>query len=266
MSQDANAAKSPEMSIDVYRGTQRPDLGGIRRGLSFATSRIVAATYAARPGTSYSDTAFVSGSTFHRARYVGRVLCLGRRAVMDLDEVLKALGYGEANGIVDEEVMRILWYLHNRSTGKAKGGDVAMAVFDEDGEEQSEEDMDIGLFSSSSMAKAFSDWWDFSPSIEMAARFRASTYGFVDAPSVQLAARRLGYDAVLYTDLFEGGEQAVQELFGCDITEAEGIGSGRTIDGDSVPIHATLRVLDPSRLHDVVSVPIAEVASTLWCY
>ncbi len=260
-----NPSQSPETSTEVFRGTQLPSIGGLRRGLSFTPVLFVAATYAARPGANGGPARFVPGSTLHRATHTGRVLVLPNAPTLGMDDVLSALGHGKPDGITDEEVRKIFNYLHNRRTGKATGGDVEVAVLDEDGEPREEEDLGIGLFSSMSPALVFRDEWDDDPSSELAAYFRASTYGFVDSPSFQAVAQRLGYGAVIYADFFEGGIRAAEELFGCDICDIAGIDEGETISGESVPTHPTLRILDPSQIHDATAMPIASVLPSIRC-
>lgn len=234
-----------------FRGTQsnRPTVRGVA---SYTPSLPVALIWAATPGDvwssrdpAWSSTAEVSAGHLK----IDKVLDLGSTS-LSLDDLLRKLNFQKEGGISEDEVVKIYNYLHNRLTGKARGGVFSYQVHDEDGDLIDESDMPFSLFSPQTpIISAKEDFLWNGP--EAASRLRADTFVFADAPAVQRAARRLGFDAIAYEDVFEGGVSASPILLGTPVDALDGVSMKRDMNGRLVPVHRTIRPLDPGLFEPV---------------
>jgi len=171
----------------------------------------------------------------------------------------KNLRYGYVGGIDEEEVRKIYNYMHNRLTGKAPGGEFKYNVCDDTGELVDEDEVPFSLISPETKISWIArEEWDADPSISTGYRVAADTFIFADAPAVQRAAIAQGYDAIVYPDVFQGGEDASEKLFGCDVTDLDGVWEAEDLDDDDVPMHWTLRLIDPSIVVSQDATPTAE--------
>jgi hypothetical protein len=251
----------------VYRGTQRRDIKGARKGLSFTPSLPVAVIWSARPGDVWSRTrtAFLPTSTVHTAQLrLRNPLILGEGCYNSLSNILKMLRYDYVGGISEGEVTKIYNYLHNRLIGKAKGGEFLFKVLDEDYEEIDDDVVPFSL----SIPDTLISWvareeWHEEPTIETAAHLVADTYIFVDAPAVQRAALSQGYDSIVYVDVFAGGTWAAEDLLGCDVEELDGITMDYDIEDEYVPTHWSLRLLDADIVESMTAKPTEEIVATV---
>jgi hypothetical protein len=254
----------------VYRGTQREVIEGARKGLSFTYSLPVAVIWSSRPGDEWGrrKPSFLSTSTVHVAKIDARnPLTLGDESYVTLGDVIRLLGYGKSDGIPDEEVRKVYNYLHNRLIGKAPGGEFSYRLVDE--EDNPVDDSDVPL--SFTTPETVISWhargaWDLvyevGESLEAADRLTADTFIFADAPAVQRAALARGHDVLVYRDVFAGGERAAKELLGRKVGDFIEVDMDRDLEGERVPTHWTLRVLDPSAIVEMSAVPTAEVLRT----
>jgi hypothetical protein len=252
----------------VYRGTQRETLEGVRKGASFAYSLPVAIIWSARPGDIWHNrkTQFLPTSTVHRAQIDARnPLELSDENYSTLGDVLRALQFGASDGITEDETRKIYNYLHNRIIGKASGGEFAYRVFDFDGEERDEDEVPLSFTNPESMITLARDDWDFESTVETAERLVADTYIFADAPAVQRVAMRLGHDVLVYPDVFQAGEDAAQELLGCRVSQLDGVSTARDLKGKRVPVHGTLRLLDPTSIIEIGGVPTTSLLEQRYC-
>lgn len=251
----------------VYRGTQRRDIKGARKGLSFTPSLPVSVIWSARPGDVWArrKTVFLPTSTVHTAQLnVRNPLILGKGCYDTLSHILELLRYDYVGGIPEEDVTRIYNYLHNRLTGKAKGGEFSFKVLDEDYEEIDDDVVPFSL----SMPDTLISWvareeWYYEPTIETASHLMADTYIFVDAPAVQRAALAQGYDSIVYVDVFAGGTSAAETLLGCDVEELDGVTMDYDIEDEFVPTHWSLRLLDPDIVESMTATPAEEIVETV---
>lgn len=247
------------MPYEIYRGTQRTTIEGALKGMSFAATLPVAIIWSAIPGDIFANrpTKFASSSTVHIATVMdGKALNLGDLIYCSFGDILRVLRYDEEDGITFEEAKKILTYMHNRLMGKARGGDFTYEISDD------EED-DYFSFTSTRISR-FRDDWEYNLSIEFADRLIADTFVFADAPAVQRAALALGFDTLQYEDVFQGGELAAKDLFGIDNVEIlAGIEYSIDLKGDEVPSHETIRILDPSKISQIVSTPTNAVLQAL---
>lgn len=257
----------------VYRGTQRREIKGARTGQSWAFSLPVAVIWSAVPGDPWAHSKevrrahFISTSTIHIGQAdVRNALNLGG-IYTSLAEVLRKLEWGSPEGITDEEVLRVFNYMHNRLIGKAKGGEFVYQVLDEYGDPRDESEIPLSFLMPMTLISEARDEWDAAydraEAMELAARVVADTFIFADAPRVQMAAKRLGYDALTYHDVFQGGESAAEELLGRDVEDLEGIEQDYDLEDNWVPIHDTLRPLGDDVITDVVAVPTEEVLADM---
>jgi hypothetical protein len=242
----ADARGEPEL---YYRGTRgRDPERSIRRSLSFTPSLPVALIWSAPPGDVWGrrPPAFTPSSTVHAA-YLGiaKPLVLDdQESYMHLGDVLRLLRFEEAGGISEEQARRIYNYLHNRILGKAEGGEFGYRVLDEDGGDLDEADVPLSFLMPATLISEARDDWDVEPTLETAGRVIADTYIFADAPAVQKAAVQLGYDGLIYRDVFLGGDSASRELLGEDVEDLDGIEMQYDLkDDDEVPTHLTARPL-----------------------
>lgn len=245
-----------------FRGTQTAKTERTVRGLlSYTPSLAVAIIYSARPGDAWGQRKpeFLRTSTVHAAYLeVGKTLVLNDHGLtIGLGDVLRKLEYGN-DGIADDEVLKIYNYLHNRLIGKAEGGKFAYNVVDEDGEPLDEGDVPFSLRDPQTLISLARD--DFDYSLEAADSVEADTFIFTDAPAVQRAAKKLGYDAVSYNDAFIGGKEAAEHLLGRNVLELEGITEMQDVEGEWIPSHFSVRPLSVDSVREEWTRPTAEVA------
>jgi hypothetical protein len=182
---------------------------------------------------------------------------------MGVADVMRALRYGEPNGITADEVRRVFNYLHNRIYGKAPGGEFSYVVVDEDGEPLDEHDEPFSLTGTASYILDLRDeaaqygWGDevVGIDIKVAERLAADAYVFFDSKTVQAVARRLGFDGFVYPDLFQGCESAARDLFGLECDEVEGIDDARDVKNETVFTHRTYRPLTEESVVQVWDAP-----------
>lgn len=238
----------------LFRGTQHLSPGTqVRGSLSFTPSLPVAVIWSARPGDIWSHRAratFLSTSTVHAAHvHSSNTLKLNEGAELStkLGDVLRLLQYGEPSGITHDEVLRIFNYMHNRLIGKARGGEFGYTVYDEEGGELDEQDLLLSFSSPRTLISEVKDdfEYDWAERLQTIDRVLADTFVFADAPTVQKVAQRLGYDALTYQDVFQGGESASKELLHRDVVELPGVDEEwDEIEGEYVPSHVTVRPLN----------------------
>lgn len=249
--------------MKLYRGTQRPEVQGRQKLTSWTPSKSVAVVYASRPGRIGEPAKFVDDSTLHEGTLKPGAKILeicGGDTWCSFGQVLEELKYGEPNGATDEDARKILNYMHNRYVGKVPGGEFKVSLFDEDGNELGWSDW--GMFSSP-ISWARDDWDD--EGVDMGDRLLADTYIFSDAPATRRVAKRLGYDALLYYDIFAAGIYAAEDLLGCDKDDVDGVEYLFDVEHEIQPVHTTIRVLEPSELVDPRSYPVADVLDQVRC-
>jgi hypothetical protein len=244
----------------VYRGTQYKAIEGARKGLSFAYSLPVAIIWSARPGDIWGrrEPQFLPTSTIHIAQLEIKKPFVIEEPFTSLGDVLRRLKY--PRGIADDDVRKIYNYLHNRIIGKVPGGDFSYVVLDEDGGEPRDEDeVPLSFRSPQSLISLARDDWDNDPGLDTADLLQVDTFIFADAPAFQRAAVAAGYDAMVYMDVFQGGEHAAPILLKQDVYDLEGVTEEQDIQGEYVPAHMTLRPLDLNIIVEVTSIPTVDV-------
>lgn len=267
--------------MKLYRGTQLPEVKGRHKLTSWTPSLPVAVIYSARPADIFGgrwDPEFLEGSTIHMADLKADAkilqLCKGYHDC-SWQTLMESLDYGKPNGITRAEAKRVLHYLHNRLTGKAPGGDFNYKVLDLETEPIEGERLDmmetVDWLHGESLITYFRDleFEEFSPTGGVTLQLVADTFIFADAPKVRTVAKRLGYDALQYDDLFVGGDSAAEKLLGCEeIEDVPGIRmEWDTVseDEDLVPTQVTIRPLHQGVLTNLRSVPVQEVLEEARC-
>lgn len=249
----------------LYRGTQRTSAEGVRKAHSYAYSLPVAVIWSARPGDVWSNTKtkFLPTSTIHMIEAnIRNPLKLGERyeSFSGLGDILEKLEFETSNGITKQEVLKVYNYLHNRLIGKASGGEFSYVVVDEEGNDIfNEDDIPLSFSHPQTLVSLAKEEWNYEPNIKTANYLIADAFIFADAPAVQRAALALGYDALIYSDVFQGGEDAARELLGKNVQELPGIEIQRDLNGKRVPTHITVRPLSADVIIDAVSFPTEEL-------
>ena len=244
----------PNGPVLMYRGTQGTSSEAtVRKSLSFTPCLEAATIYSAMPGDiwAHREPRFLETSTVHAAHIdAASVLRLGNGELYaNMGEVLRALSYGEPQGIQRDEVKRIYNYLHNRLLGRVSGGEFKYQVFDEEGERLDPEDDDLVPFSISNPQTIFSvfrEEMEFSREneiLERASGLVADTFIFADAPAVSRVAQRLGFRGISYMDLFEGAEHAAPVLLGREAESIECVEMRLDLESEWQFCHETLRPL-----------------------
>jgi len=235
-----------------YRGTRSVDPTQTRlKTLSFTPCLGAALIYSAQPGDTWGKrkTAFVDSSSVHAATLdADPKLVLGDEITIGLGEVLRELRYGKENGITHEEVLKVYNYLHKRALGQVAAGEFVYRYHDEDGEEIEDADIPISFSNPYTiinyLAKEdFDGASDDEEALAAADRLVADTFVFVDVPTVQKVATRLGFRSIFYTDVFGGGESAAEELLDAAIDDIDCVSMCTDLDGRDVPCHETVRPL-----------------------
>lgn len=251
----------------VYRGTNRPEIKGVRKGLSFTYSLPVAVIYSSVPGDPFARSRelqkahFLPSSTVHVATVnAHHSLEFPQLPYMTFREALRLLNYGFDGGISGDEAVKILNYLHNRLIEKAKGGPFKYQVLDEDdGEPLTEENLPLSFTSPITLLSEFRDSWAWDGNLDTAELLVADSYIFADAPAFQRSAVAQGYDSLIYPDVFESAEYATEDLIGQPVWDLEGVEEEQDIEGEFIPVHMTLRILDPNIVVETISYPTEEV-------
>lgn len=259
--------------MEIYRGTRTPSrktLLGVPLYTPVLPVALVWSAQGADPWSSNRErwkARFVQGSTVHAAElHPEKLLDIrsfgNHSAFSSFLEVLGFKDSSDAEGTFShDEALRVYNYLHNRVIGKAKGGEFSYKVFDEDGDvmEDSEWvpwDLRNPQTLISSVAR---DDFDYVSTIEQASRLVADTFIFVDAPAIQKAARRLGYDCIVYKDVFAGGIDAAPELLNVEAKDIAGVEMRFDIEYELVPVHDTYRPLDEKAITHLWSRPAEEI-------
>ena len=130
---------------------------------------------------------------------------------------MSALGFGDKGGMTLRELKRTLIYLHKRHLGLAPGGPFSSVILDEDGEAVEQERAFYPIYRAQSHIRDFWEELEGESTIDqlsMGGLFIADAFVFADAPAVQEAAVRAGYDAIVYGDVFGGAETVLEDLTG----------------------------------------------------
>jgi hypothetical protein len=109
------------------------------------------------------------------------------------------------------------------------------------------------------MISEFRDDFESAGDIGFGDYLEADTYIFADAPAVQEVARRLGYEAMLYPDIFQGGSYVTEELIGLPANDLQGVLKDQDLEGEWVPVHDTYRPLVEGSILETEAVPTQEV-------
>lgn len=239
------------------------------RALSFTDSLPVAVIYSARPGDQWGrrDPEFLPTSTVHVVDVNLKPFYLGSADRMELyyslGDVIRDLHY--PSDINEDEVTRIYNYLHNRLINKATGGEFSFKLFDENGRELDDDLAGVPL--SFRHPQTLVSWvargeWDDSPRPATADHLVADTFVFADAPAVQRAVVRMGFNTVVYADVFQAGSRAALSLLHTRVYDLPGVHKSIDIDAAHVPAHWTFRLLYQNAIRGVRSIPTADVLSS----
>lgn len=164
---------------------------------------------------------------------------------------LRELQYGKPNGITDREVLSTLAYMHNRLVGKRATGSFDYRIVDEDGD-VIEPDIGDMLHGRTQIANLYDDikmWPD--ETLDFADSLQVATYVLFDAPPVVTAARRLGYDAFIYTDPFHPG-QASEILFDKQAGEMWGVDEDYNIEDEDEPTIDVVRPFSDEQVRSII--------------
>jgi hypothetical protein len=252
-----------------YRGTQTAQaLRGVRGVTSWTDSLTIALIWSAVPGDVWASrkTRFIETSTVHAAYLELRNPLVFTSNSASVGDIMRALRYGEPNGLTWDELRRVWNYLHNRLYGRAKGGEFNYVAYDEEGDELDSDDAPFSIRGDISHFTELRDeqeYADKQEQFEIGDQIAADTYVFFDSKRVQEAARRLGFDGLVYWDIFEGCQFAVEELFGPqeDCEQIEGIDVAPDVRYEDVVTHKTYRPLYEDRVIPLWSEPSEALAA-----
>ena len=252
-----------------YRGTQTAQaLRGVRGVTSWTDSLTIALIWSAVPGDVWASrkTRFVETSTVHAAYLELRNPLVFTSNSASVGDLMRALRYGEPNGLTEEDLRRVWNYLHNRLYGRAKGGEFNYVAYDEEGDELDPDDMPFSLMGNESVFTELRDEQEYAEGAELfeiGDRIAVDTYVLFDSKRVQEAARRLGFDGLVYWDIFEGCQFAIEELFGPqeDCEQIEGIDVAPDVRYEDVVTHKTYRPLYEDRIIPLWSEPSEALAA-----
>lgn len=249
----------------LYRGTQTPEVKGHLKSASYTPSLPAAIIYSARPGPWGTDPEFLSTSTVHIARLeTDKILELSPYADTSFQDILRLLRYEKKNGIDIDEAVKILQYMHNRILGRTQGGEFKYKVVDDFGHELDPDDVPFSLTMPETLISQFKDDFELEQSIDEAeTSLVADSFIFADAPAVGRAARKLGYEAIKYPDVFAGAEGVSEKLLGIPVDRLQGIREEEDIDYDPVPMHDTIRTLVEGAVVPVESIPTLKLLKRL---
>lgn len=239
--------------VRAYRGTQRSSDRTVRGSASYTPSLGAAVIWSAVPGSWHGEPHLLPSSSVSLVELpADRVFVIGEGSTTStVGEVVRALQ------IEEDEVRKIFNYLHNRLLGKARGGEFGYRVVDDDGEEVEEGEVPFSLLHPETLLSACRDelWHD--PSV--VDRVTVDAFVLADAPAVQRALARNGYDAVAYRDVFQGGTRAARVLLGVDVLDLPGVEESPDLRDEEVPSHLTIRPVDPASVEVLWCRPSAEV-------
>jgi len=252
------------MGMDLYRGTQTPGAKGVRGARSYTPSLPVAIIWSAEPSDSWSSreakAKVLPTSTVEFARLnTGKILELSDYTYITYAEILKLLKYKKRGGIDQDEALKILKYLHNRITGMARGGEFKYTVTDSEGEPLDPNSVPFSFTSPMTLISEFKDEFEWDGSLDTAEHLTADTFIFADAPAVQRAALKLGYEVLMYPDVFAGGEFVAEKLLGIEVYDLKGVEEDRDLDGEYIPTHETFRPLVEGAVVPVQAVLTSEL-------
>jgi hypothetical protein len=255
----------------LYRGTQLAKQKGRQKVTSWTTSLPVAVIYSARPGDVWGGTPprFLSTSTVHVGEMSDDakllVLCDGNNAC-SFGQVMEELDYDKPDGLTYAEARKILQYMHNRLIGRTTGGSFSYVVFDDEGEPMDEHEVPFSLRDPETLISyAFIEEWEYEPE-KIGPLLWADAFVFADSATFRNVARRLGYDAVIYMDVFQGGEFAAPPLLGCDVYELDGVDEVFEIyEDETLPAHETVRPLHKDTIKDTETVPTETLLPEVSC-
>jgi len=251
--------------MELYRGTRREEVKGVRKSVSYTPSLPVAIIWSSRPPDVWGqrEASFLPTSTVHIARLnTDKILELSSDNHDSFLQILRALKYGVRGGLDHDEMLKILQYLHNRLIGRAKGGEFSYRV-----EGIEEEDIPFSLMDPKTTISELK--WELEgisdkKEVEQEAdRLIADTFIFADAPAVQRAAVNLGYKALYYPDVFQGGEFVAPKLLGIDVYGLQGVERQWDLEMEKVPVHETYRPLVAGAIIPVESVLTRDLLATV---
>lgn len=256
--------------MEIYRGTRTPSRKTVLGAPSYTPVLPVALVWSAQGADPWSSNRecwkarFVQGSTVHAAELHPEKLLdirsFGNHSAFS--SFLEVLGYKEheEGTFSHEEALRVYNYLHNRVIGKAKGGYFSYMVLDENGEAMDESEVPLSLRNPQTLISFEArDDFEWMGTLEEASRLIADTFIFADTPAIQKAARRLGYDCIVYEDVFAGGTDAAPELLNVEARDIAGIQMRFDIENELVPVHDTYRPLDEKAITRLWSRPAEEI-------
>lgn len=253
-------------ALTLYRGTQAPEVKGVREALSYTPSLPVAIIWSSHPGDEWGREGphFLPGSTVHTAKLnTNKTLELSEYPHTTFESILKKLRYGKRGGIANDEAVKILTYLHHRLIGRAKGGEFKYIVLDAEGEPEDPWDVPLSFATPITLISRLRDDFEYADSseeaLELAGRLEADTFIFADAPAVKRAALKMGYEVLWYPDVFEGGEYAVPKLLGMNVGDLQGVSMDYDIEDEEIPTHDTWRPLIADAIVTVESVRAQEL-------
>jgi hypothetical protein len=245
------------MAMMVYRGVQSPATKGVRGVASYTDSLPAAIIWSSVPPDFWNrrDAYFLPTSSVYFAKLAAaKILTLSKFNYESFGNTLKALKYGRKGGMTEQEALATLTYLHKRVTRQARGGEFRYDLVDEEGEPVRDSHIPLSFSDPITVISEFADDLDWASSFEVADRLTADTFIFADAPAVQKAAIRMGYEALAYPDVFDGAEKASRTLLGLEVDDLEGVERAYDIDGERVPTHRTFRPLIQEALEPVETV------------
>ena len=260
-----------EASDLFYRGTQTDEHTRTQfKQLSFTPCLGAALVYSAVPANAWSSSKelskahFVEGSTVTAVRLDVEPYIDWPYLSLSIGDVMRALKFEEPDGITEEEVRRIYNYMQNRILGKAAGGEFKYKLFDEDGDEMSDEDLEEEKDILTTGIAWARDNWDYDATLHTADCVAADTFIYADCPVVVKVAQRLGFRGIRYLDVFDAG-YAVKDLFGIeDIFEIECVEQEEDIEWEEVPSHVTVRPLAGANVEVVWQKPALVVMEELF--
>jgi len=224
---EAGLFKGPDGKPMVfYRGTQsKKNLFTNLGTLSFTTDPDVAKIYSARPKTkNWTFTAdFVEGST------VG-AYHLKMTNPIEIDEIdgtpldFIESYLGGLDKVGRDDVLKLLAYLANRESGKAKGPRFQYE-FEDDAEDYIDNDEFMGIEIGSSLKSLYTtvkDRYDDGAMADVKDALNAVVLDYfvlIDAPAFKRLAKAAGYDGIIHTDAFDAGPMVSQKLLGKDVKD-----------------------------------------------
>lgn len=212
--------------VTFYRGTQSPKNLFTNLGtLSFTTDHDVAKIYSARPKSKGFETTadFVKGSTvgaYHLK--MSNPIKIDDVDGTPLDFINEYLGGLKKVG--KDDVLKLLAYLANRESGKAKGPRFNYEFdYYADDYIRPAKFMDISIGPSlGSLHTTVRDLYDDDDmdGIENALGAVVIDYFvLIDAPAFKRLAKAAGHDGVIHIDAFDAGPMVSQKLLGKDVED-----------------------------------------------